>query len=215
MATKEAIEQALVEAQIANLKADGVGAMDPDMLDTMTSADPSLGNFTNSDDKLGRAFVEDDDEMIPIYSTFDGAKSVVLVSMLGKQMRKRFGPQHAEVPSSMWGKQAFSMAQTERGREAQAKLLKLKCMFHADHPMREELNEMGLMMQCRKANMPTESHVQQHAQNRHPAEFKAAKTHSDKAERDEDRQMQRELSKQLGEIAKAAAPKRKTAKEGE
>ncbi len=208
MATKEAIEQALVETQIANWKSDGVGAMDPELLESMVSADPTLGEATNVDDKMGQAFVEDDDEMIPIYSTFDGTKSIVLVSMLGKQMRKRYDREDAEVPSSMWGKHAFSLAQTLHGKEVQGNMLKLKCMYHADHPMRDELNAMGVMMQCRKANIPTESDVLQHAENRHPKEYKVVRTTLDRRERAEDREMQRELSKQLGEIAKAAAPKR-------
>ncbi len=203
MGAKKAIENALVEAQIAALKSDGADAMSPDMLKAMSNADPTLAEATNRDDKIGRAFVEDDDELITVYSTFNGVSSIVLVSMLGKQMKKRFGPVHSEVPESMWGKQAFSLRQLVK-----PDVRELKCMFHEDHPLRKELDSIGVMMRCIKANMPNEDNVLLHAEHRHRAELKSYNRHIEKRERDEDREMQRELSRQLAEIAKASAPKR-------
>ena len=211
MGTKAAIEDALVEAQIAELKSKGAEAMSPEMLETMGNADSALADVTNRDDKIGRAFVEDDYEMITVYSTFNGLSSIVLVSMLGKQMKKRFGPQHTEVPERMWGKQAFSLRQLVK-----PDLRELKCMFHEDHPLRKELDAIGVMMRCTKATMPNEDNVLLHAEHRHRAELKSYRRHIEKVERDEDREMQRELSRQLAEIAKASAPKRsKPAKEND
>lgn len=175
---KEAIAQAMVDAAIAGLKANGADAASMETLQAIAGAPGA---------EQGKAFIQDDDAYVTVYSCHDGSTSRVLVSMLGKILRKRFSSIQSEVDPSKWGTPVFSLTPTEvTPRQS------LLCRFHKDSAVREELDAMGLAgTVCVTNTIPTENDVRLHAEHRHRQENQVYTEAVKKAEHDEERDFQR------------------------
>lgn len=81
----------------------------------------------------------------------------------------------------------------------------LKCMLHLKSPERESYDELGLPV-CRKANLISPYEVERHMQKRHKTAWEAIKHENQeaekaelKAERQEDRELQRQLLTKVAE----------------
>mgnify|MGYP001616565769 CR=1 FL=1 len=68
----------------------------------------------------------------------------------------------------------------------------IKCMLHADGPMREEYARYGWAI-CDADHFMSEFHLERHMAAKHKSEWAAIKDAKDKAERAEDRAFQREI----------------------
>ena len=185
---KQAIEDARIDAYIDALKDAPPGSVDVDKLPTFD------GQEFN---RPLQAFESTPDAYIPVWSHIDGGKSIVLVSMLSTQLKKKI-PQADDILPEKWGKPAFSLQPTfEPVRDS------LLCMLHVDHPMREELDGMGLKGAiCRKANIPTDKDVMKHFERRHKDSWEVYHAAVDKAEREEDRVFQREMLESIVALMK-------------
>lgn len=176
---QDAIADALADAAIETLKTEGPAAADPGLLEQIAGMD--TGNKMR-----GGAFVDEasklDDQLITVYSTYDGTPSTILVSMLSKQLRKKFNSNHVEVPQHMIGARAFSVTQTIFPEREY-----LKCIFHEESLIRQEIDEAGYKgFYCVKDDMRTKQDVALHAEHRHRIETKAvmyAREQGEKAER--------------------------------
>jgi len=67
-----------------------------------------------------------------------------------------------------------------------------KCLLHADSPMREYYNELGLPV-CRKANLRNKFNVTQHMKKRHPVEWETIEQERIEAEKQEERDFRKSL----------------------
>lgn len=184
----QAIEDAKIAAYIDQLKDAPPGSVDVDKLPTFDGAEFN---------KPLTAFESTPDAYIPVWSQIDGGKSIVLVSMLTTQLKKKV-PQDTHIKPELWGKPAFSLQPTFKPVRDE-----MLCMLHPDHPMREELDEMGLRgITCSKWNIPTEKDVMKHFERRHTDSFDTYTAAIGKAERDEDRAFQREMLESIVELMK-------------
>ncbi len=190
----QAVEDAVIDAYISELKDAAPGSVD------ITKLAPIAGTDFNNMDRMGGAFETTPDAYIPVWSHIDGGKSIVLVSMLSTQLKKKI-PQADDIKPELWGKPAFSLQPTfEPVRD------ELLCMLHVDHPMRQQLDEMGLRgIICRKRNIPTEKDVMKHFARRHRDSHEVYEAAIGKAERDEDRDFQRHMLESILSLMEAKA----------
>lgn len=180
-----ALEKALLEQAINALRDASPGDIP---LETLRS----LGQTTGENDDLqGEAYEKEDDQLVTVYNTYTHEPSVILVSMLSKTMGKTFTKVHVEVPRRLWGTRVFDLKQ--HGKPMRGTML---CMFHADHPMREEIDAAGLKgFACPKHNMPNQQSVLLHAMHRHPSAWLVIKTARDEIEKVEERDFRRTMMK--------------------
>lgn len=81
----------------------------------------------------------------------------------------------------------------------------IKCLLHADRPEFEGLKKQGLTQKgCRKATIPNEYELQQHMKFKHSREWAVITEERDRNEREEDRDLQREIFKSLSAQPAAA-----------
>jgi hypothetical protein len=122
-------------------------------------------------------------DAVTVYSQMDGTSSDVLVSMLSKQLRKRF-PRDPNIPERLWGRLAFKMDPPANTPMRP----KLTCWLHPDHEKRDGLQVIGLGHRvCRKSNIPSEMDVLMHVQKKHPQEYRIIEASKAEVERAEDR----------------------------
>ncbi len=72
----------------------------------------------------------------------------------------------------------------------------LKCLLHTDDPNRTEYNEMGFPV-CKKSNITNKFQVTRHMQKRHPVEWAAIEEARKQREKDEDKEFQRFMLKEV------------------
>ena len=109
-----------------------------------------------------------------IYATADGEPRDVLVYRLSDYLKRR----HPD------GTPVFSMAPTKPYITGG-----IKCVFHADHPLRPTLDAIGLAgtETCPAANLASEFHARRHAEIKHSERWKTYKEHLARVEKDEER----------------------------
>ncbi len=158
----EAVREAALDAAVQEMQdlstADGEAILE--------KIDKQVGNM-----KVEESFVVDakNVDTITVYSVVDGTPSVVLISMLSKILRRRV-PADTNIPAKFHGKRAFLLSRPTN----LPKRLRLKCWLHAEHPMRPELDALGMTgALCRKANIPSEFEVGLHVETKHKRSWKA------------------------------------------
>ncbi|MCZ2109086.1 MAG: hypothetical protein LC118_05880 [Dehalococcoidia bacterium] len=180
-----AVREALLDAAIA------------EAMDTESEEGEKIIERIVGDDATTESFVLDsrNADTIEVYNQYDGTRSNILLSMLSKQLRKRF-PRDPSIP--MTRKLAFKIV-PPRGMKPQPKF---KCMFHAESPIREELASMGLGARlCSKDNMPSEMDAQMHARRKHPQEFNLYERTTQRRREDEDRELRRQEVEAMKQLA--------------
>lgn len=119
--------------------------------------------------KMGNVFAIDperDEDMIALYSTFDGTVSMVPKVMAPKMLRKRI-PRIPEAPREKWGTLAFSLA-VPKDVPVRSKLL---CDLNPKNAKREWLDSIGLGGRfCSKDNLSSVYEVQRHRRLYHKDE---------------------------------------------
>lgn len=106
---------------------------------------------------------------VRVYSTIDGRPSDIMPQMLRAALRKR-------LPN---GRSAFWIEGMLGERPPEYSGGTMLCYLHPDHPMRAELDEIGLSGRfCNpyeptrsKSNIPTEMDVEMHMKSRHKQEW--------------------------------------------
>ena len=82
----------------------------------------------------------------------------------------------------------------------------IKCFLHADQPDRAWYTAMGFSV-CRKATLPNQYQADNHARARHKEEWAAVVAARERREREEDREIQRNMANALaGRAAQAQVP---------
>lgn len=186
-AKDSAIQEALLDAYLDDLK-DNKSKQER----VLAVAQTDEGEFTSFVD-------EKDAEKVSVYNQYDGVESRILVSMLSKQLRKRF-PRSVEIPEHLWGKRAFAVSPPSNMPTRQA----LLCWFHPKSDRREMLNELGLGGRvCRKSNIPTEIDIELHMQRKHTADYNTVKEAVRRRDEAEDRAMRRQEIEALRAMAAA------------
>lgn len=113
-----------------------------------------------------------------IYDIRTGERSLTSVNMLPAQLRK-IGPD---------GKRMFTIAkpskEPDRGH--------FRCLLHAEE-RKPEYEVWGLPV-CAKANLTSPLQVEAHMQSRHPSAWKLIERERERAEKAEDRRMQRTIA---------------------
>jgi hypothetical protein len=136
-------------------------------------------------------------DTVVVYNQHTGESSEILLSMLTKQLRRRF-PKEPSIPENLWGVLAFKIDPPKGLTESQM----LLCFFHPDHPKREGFNEVGLSgVVCRKHNIPSEMAVEQHARKKHPQEMRIYETNMERVQAAEDRVLRRAEVAAMQQIA--------------
>lgn len=129
----------------------------------------------------------EDFDTVVVYNVMDGTSSTILVSMLSKQLRKRF-PRSAEIPERLWGKRAFALEKPELAAKPV-----FTCWFHPDSPKKEGLRAVGFGDRvCAKANIPDVMNVVLHMQRKHPQEYKIIEANRAEMDRQEERTLRRQ-----------------------
>ena len=187
-----AVQEALLDAYLDDVKA---GAASGEAVIAAVKHDEAeLTTFVTR---------REDADKVTVYNQYDGVPSRVNVSMLSKQLRKRF-PKVTDIPAKFWGKRAFGMTPPADAPVT----FKFTCWFHPDNEKYAELQRMGLTSQvCSKANIPTLMDVELHVQRKHPMRFKVivANEAKERETRDRDR-ADKQLEAMLALAGKAAAP---------
>lgn len=81
----------------------------------------------------------------------------------------------------------------------------IKCLLHAERPEFESLKKQGLTQKgCRKGTIPNEYELQQHMKFKHSREWAVITEERERNEREEDRDLQREIFKSLSARPAAA-----------
>lgn len=195
-AKESAIKEAQLDAAIA------------EVMDGFASGETVIAAM-QTDEANTTTFVTDrrNVDTVDVFNRFDGTKSEVLVSMLSKQLRKRF-PRDPGIPQRFWGQRAFSI---EPPADVIAKP-QLKCWLHAEHEKRDGLNAIGLSARfCTKSNIPSEMDVRMHVQRKHPQEYRIINESIERISRDEDRALQRQQVEAMMKLAANAAGIEQTA----
>jgi len=84
----------------------------------------------------------------------------------------------------------------------------LKCWLHADSPMHDHYEKMGLRV-CRKSNLTNQYQVEQHCKKKHPQEYAVIKSEQAESERQEGLAAQRAQTEAMLVVAQSvtgAAP---------
>lgn len=155
-----------------------------------TAKQEALIAAASYDEAETKTFVTDraNADTIVVYNQHDGVPSTILVSMLSKQMKKRF-PRTPSIPEKLWGRRAFDI----NPPTGIAEPLKLTCWFHPDNAKREGLNAVGLASRvCAKSNIPSIMDVELHVQRKHPLEYKIINQHERTVNEAEDRALRRQ-----------------------
>lgn len=182
----EVVREAQLEAAIAEV-VDG-NASGEALIEKVSHEEASVETFVADRKNADTVFV---------YSQHTGVSSEILLSMLVKQLRKRF-PSEPGIPENLWGTLAFKIDPPKGLVEP----IMLKCYFHPDHARREGFNEVGLgTVMCRKHNIPSEMAVEQHALKKHPQEMRIFNANSEKVLAAEDRALRREEVAAMQQIA--------------
>ena len=80
----------------------------------------------------------------------------------------------------------------------------LKCWLHAESPLREHYDKIGLRV-CRKSNLTNQYQVEQHCKKKHPQEYAVIKSEQAESERQEGLAAQRAQTDALLTLAGAKA----------
>jgi hypothetical protein len=185
-----AVQEALLDAYLDDIKAG-------------SAAGEMVIAAAQHDEAETKTFVVDrtNADTVQVYNQHDGTTSKILVSMLSKQLRKRF-PRVGEIPENLWGKRAFGMTPPQNV-VAKAELL---CWFHKDSEKRDIIATAGLGGRvCRKSNIPTELDVEMHVQRKHPQEYKILAASERKIQEASDRDLQRRQVDSMIALASTAA----------
>lgn len=73
-----------------------------------------------------------------------------------------------------------------------------KCMLHPDDSNRAYYDSLGLAV-CLKSNLTSPFQVERHMQKRHRVEWETIKSERDRKEKQEDRELQRQMLRSMGE----------------
>ena len=163
----------------------------------------SLGDIVGLDkeDQIGSPFVvrDEDGEFATVYNSFSGLPSRVTVTMLPRLMQRKFSRQHVEVPEEFWGRRVWTATKPKVEPRTE-----LPCVFGEAAPEREVVLAAGLgHINCRKANIPTESARRLHAEHSHKTSWTAYREHIVNRDASDDRAAQRELLQVIAQLAKA------------
>lgn len=160
----------------------------------------SMGDVVGMDkeDTIGEPFLtrDEDGEFITLYNAYTGLGSRVTVTMLKTLMVRRFGPQHAEVPKSWYGKRVWTATQPKVTAR-----LALPCIFNPESEQYSDVVAAGLgHISCRKANLSNPNEVRLHAEHKHSS-YKAFVAHMELSRRNEDRAEQKAMLEAIMALA--------------
>jgi hypothetical protein len=113
-----------------------------------------------------------------IYDTKTGERSITNRNMLPAQLQKKRPD----------GTPYFTVRQPKVESKIQAQ----KCWLHAESAERELFDAMGLPV-CAKANLANAHQAELHVKKKHPAAYAAIKDAREKAEKEQDRALQRRM----------------------
>lgn len=121
---------------------------------------------------------------VQIYDRRTGESSLTNRNMLHQQVRK--------VDDK--GQLMFSQRppRDAAGNPIRLKALRHKCWLHGDDPNRAQYDSMGLPV-CRKDSLLNEFEVAQHMRKKHKAQYQAITEARERAQREEDRELQRQI----------------------
>lgn len=186
--TQDAIRDALLNAAIDEATESESG--ERALLETLTGQDGTITTWSQS---------AKDVDKVTVYNQNDGVSSSVLVSMLRKQLSKRF-PRDSSIPEGLWGKLAFKMTKPA-GLGEKATYM---CLMHKDNPERVALDVVGLGGRfCTKANIPSAMDAEMHMQRKHPQEHKLIKDTLQRNRDQEDRDLRRQEVEAMQALAKS------------
>ncbi len=120
-----------------------------------------------------------------VYDTNTGVPSKVNNNMLPRALRKKRPD----------GSYVFSLKQTVIPKQGV-----YKCLLHRDDPNREHYDKMGFAI-CPKGNLSSPYHVGRHMKARHKSEWEAIESERKEAEKEEERDFQRNL---IGKVVEKA-----------
>lgn len=162
------IEKQIIEAEVEKIKSGGLDFGKGVVADgALESGSNLVGSMQMASDPASR-------DKVTLYSTIDGLPSQVLVNMLGRKLTQK-------LPD---GRPAWSRTQTMPYKPGE-----MKCLLHAEHPRRSELDSIGLLGKtCTKSNITSVFEVRQHMLHRHTQEWNVMEEARQAAEREEERQ---------------------------
>ena len=165
------IDKQLIAAKVAEMQSGGIQFPEPPLADgALDGGSDTRGSMAMASDPGSR-------DKITIYSTETGHPSRVLVNMLAKKLTQKLTD----------GRPVWSIAPTKEYFVGEN-----KCYLHPDHPMRAELDRIGLVDKtCPKKNIPSEFEVRQHMIHRHKQEMSVIEEARAAAEREEERAFRR------------------------
>lgn len=193
MAGDEELQAAILEETIKEVSKAG----NPELVNEILH---NLGEI-GVEGKMGNVFAIDperDEDLIPLYSTFDGTVSLVPKVMAPKMLRKRI-PRIPEAPREKWGTLAFNLA-----RPADAPVRnRLLCDLHPKNAKREWLDEIGLGGRfCPKDNLSSNYEVQRHRRLYHKDEDSQIVQAETRLREDEVREYQKNIAQILASQVK-------------
>lgn len=151
-------------------------SMDDDEIDAWAE-ELSANRNQNMDQKLGQRLLDQADAFdnrggyVTIYDTLDGCPSQVLEYMVPKLLKERRQDDRTKRRFSKTPKVKYYIGD-------------YKCYLHKDHPMRKELDGLGLAaVVCKKDTLRTEIDVDQHMRTRHKRELRVIEESKERARR--------------------------------
>jgi hypothetical protein len=172
------IDRQLIEAEVASIKSGGLDFGKDVVADGALEGGGAnlIGSMQMTSDPGSR-------DRVTLYSTIDGLPSHVLVNMLGRKLEQK-------LPD---GRPAWSRTQTVPYKPGE-----MKCLLHAEHPRRAELDGIGLAGKtCTKSNIRSVFEVRQHMLHRHQQEWAVMEEARQAAEREEERQFRMAMIAQV------------------
>ena len=137
---------------------------------------------------------------VTVYNQNTGDTSVINVNTLGQILKKRYPTsQDGVTPEPLAGQRVFTL----RDPCIRPKKGQFKCFLHAEDPRRKEWDALGLPV-CPAGNLASAYHRDRHLSKKHKDEGatiadidRRKREDEDKADRKEDREMQREILQRL------------------
>lgn len=118
------------------------------------------------------------DDIVYVYDTLTGQRSMCLKYMLPQQLKKKRKD----------GTRVFTVFDPE----IEQKSGMFKCLLHPENENREHYDELGLAT-CNKSNLVSEYHMNRHMQKKHKDEWNVIQAEVIKKEKEEERNFQRSL----------------------
>jgi len=118
------------------------------------------------------------DDVVEMYDTQTGQKSLTLKYMLPAQLKKKRAD----------GSRVFTVHDPKIPQKVGA----FTCLLHPDREERKHFDELGLAV-CNKSNLVSEYHMNRHVQKKHKDEWNVIQAEIKKKEKEEEQKFQHSL----------------------